>query len=171
MATSALISVSEYLSASYSPDCDYVDGEVQERNLGEFDHATLQAAIIAWFHSYRREWQLLVLPEQRVQVSPTRFRIPDVALLPASYSKEPIVRVPPLVCIEVLSPEDRMGRIRDRCNDYLNFGVPHVWVFDPVLREAFVCDAKGFHAPEGETLAVPGTPIYLPLRQIFAELD
>ncbi len=35
MATKALIPVSEYLRTSYSPDCDYVDGEVQERNLGE----------------------------------------------------------------------------------------------------------------------------------------
>ena len=35
METGGLISVREYLSTSYRPDCDYVDGEVQERNLGE----------------------------------------------------------------------------------------------------------------------------------------
>ena len=51
MATSTLISVAEYLSTSYRPDCDYVDGEVQERNLGEYDHANIQAFSIefsAW---------------------------------------------------------------------------------------------------------------------------
>ena len=36
------ISLEEYLQTSYHPDCDYVDGEVQERNWGEFDHATVQ---------------------------------------------------------------------------------------------------------------------------------
>jgi hypothetical protein len=40
MATSAIVPVSEYLRTSYSPDCDYVDGEVQERNLGEQTTAT-----------------------------------------------------------------------------------------------------------------------------------
>lgn len=84
---------------------------------------------------------------------------------------DPIVRVPPIVCCEVLSRSDTMREMLDRCNDYLRFGVQHVWVFDPVVREAFVCDAKGFHAPESEQLTVPGTPIYLPLPKIFAELD
>ena len=33
----------------YRPDCDYVDGRVVERNLGERDHSKLQAAIAAYF--------------------------------------------------------------------------------------------------------------------------
>ena len=36
---SKLISVEEYLNTTYRPDVEYVDGEIQERNLGEFDHA------------------------------------------------------------------------------------------------------------------------------------
>ncbi len=40
-----LISVEEYLKTSYSPDCDYVDGVVEERNLGERDHSWIQAQI------------------------------------------------------------------------------------------------------------------------------
>ncbi|HWZ34412.1 MAG TPA: hypothetical protein VNX18_23900 [Bryobacteraceae bacterium] len=33
------ISVAEYLATSYRPDCDYIDGHIEERNLGEWDHA------------------------------------------------------------------------------------------------------------------------------------
>ena len=55
MAISALIPVSEYLSTSYDPDCDYVDGQVQERNVGEEDHSDLQNQLI----------QLLRRPECR----------------------------------------------------------------------------------------------------------
>jgi hypothetical protein len=40
------ISVEEYLSTSYRPDCDYVDGLVEERNLGEYDHAAVQSALL-----------------------------------------------------------------------------------------------------------------------------
>ncbi len=47
MAISTLISVAEYLSTSYRPDCDYVDGELLERNSGELEHARLQTAIAA----------------------------------------------------------------------------------------------------------------------------
>jgi hypothetical protein len=42
MATDSLISIREYLSTSYRPDCDYVNGIIEERNLGEYDHARLQ---------------------------------------------------------------------------------------------------------------------------------
>ncbi len=35
MATGALVSVDEYLRTSYRPDCDYVDGILVERNVGE----------------------------------------------------------------------------------------------------------------------------------------
>ena len=54
MATGALISVSEYLSTSYSPDCDYVDGVVEERNLGEHDHARLTMKVAAYFYQPRK---------------------------------------------------------------------------------------------------------------------
>jgi Uma2 family endonuclease len=171
MATGTLISVSEYLNTSYRPDCDYVDGEVLERNLGELEHARLQTAIAIWFGNRQREWNILAVVEQRVQVSEKRFRIPDVSVLNRDQPMESIVRVPPIVCCEVLSRSDTMRSLRDRANDYLRFGVQHVWAFDPVLREAFVCDVRGFHAPKGEELRVSGAPIFLPLKPIFAELD
>jgi Uma2 family endonuclease len=171
MATSTLISADEYLRTSYRPDCDYVDGEVLRRNSGELDHSLLQTVILVWFGSHKREWNILSVVAPRVQVAERRFRIPDVSVLSRDQPMDPIVRVPPIVCCEVLSRSDTMRSLRDRANDYLKFGVQHVWAFDPVLREAFVCDAKGFHAPDGDRLSVLGTPIYLPLRQIFAELD
>jgi hypothetical protein len=40
MATSFLASVDEYLSASYRPDCDCVDGVLLGRNVGRFNHGT-----------------------------------------------------------------------------------------------------------------------------------
>jgi len=171
MATTTLISVDQYLRTSYSPDCDYVDGEVRERNLGEFDHAILQAAIVIWFGNRQREWNILVVPEQRVQVSATRFRIPDVAVLPGDYSREPIVRVPPLACIEILSKDDTLRGIRDKVDDYLSFGVENVWILDPARKDALIADRTGYHAPSGDVLAVRGTPIHLPLQQTFAEFD
>jgi Uma2 family endonuclease len=64
-------------------------------------------------------------------VRPTRFRIPDVCAIPLSDPLVEILRTPPLLCIEILSREDRMSEIQERVEDYLAMGVPAVWVIDP----------------------------------------
>jgi hypothetical protein len=41
--STTLTSLAEYLSTTYHPDRDYVDGQLEERNDGEFEHAAIQA--------------------------------------------------------------------------------------------------------------------------------
>ena len=41
MDATTLVSVEEYLSSVYEPECDYVDGEIEDRNVGEKDHSKL----------------------------------------------------------------------------------------------------------------------------------
>jgi len=138
MATGSLVSVHEYLSTSYRPDRDYVDGVVLERNLGEYDHASLQMAVSAFYYSRRKEWGIRVVPEQRVQVTPTRFRVPDVCVV-IGEPGEQIFRKPPFICIEILSKDDRLSEMRQRVEDYLTFGVLYVWILDPATRQAWRC--------------------------------
>lgn len=45
MATLAPVPVELYLRSSYEPDTDFVDGEVELRPMGEYDHATWQQAL------------------------------------------------------------------------------------------------------------------------------
>src|SRR5258707_1437564 len=99
MASRTLISVEEYLATSYSPDCDYVDGEVLERNLGEWDHSSLQSAILLYLGTRQKAWGIRVVVEQRVQVSRTRFRIPDVCVV-VGEPGEQILTKPPFLWIE-----------------------------------------------------------------------
>ncbi|MGB7556857.1 MAG: Uma2 family endonuclease [Candidatus Korobacteraceae bacterium] len=171
MSSATLVSVQEYLATSYRPDCDFVDGELQERNLGELEHALLQGAIFAWFWARRQEWNILPLPEQRVQVAPTRFRVPDVTVLRIDQPRGPIVTTPPLILIEVLSKDDTLRSMRERVDDYLKFGVQHVWILDPATRRAYVCSRTGFQEPENGVLAVPGTPIRLVLSELFKQIE
>lgn len=69
-----LVSVEEYLRTVYHPDCDYVDGAIVERYVGEKSHAKLQQEILFYLHRRRSQWGIFVIQETRVQVSPTRFR-------------------------------------------------------------------------------------------------
>jgi Uma2 family endonuclease len=171
MSTATLISVEEYLAKSYRPDRELIDGQLVERNLGEYDHSNLQTTLAAWFRSRRREWNIRVVVEQRVQVKPNRFRIPDVTVISRDQPVEPIFRHPPLLCIEVLSREDTLRSVEDRVDDYFAFGVRNVWILDPEKRRAYVCAPGSFREPEGGILVVPGTPIQIPLQDLFADLD
>ena len=171
MSSATLVSVQEYLAANYRPDRDFVDGELQERNLGEIEHSLLQGAIFAWFWTRRKEWTLLPLVEQRVQVSPTRFRVPDVTVLRADQPREPIITNAPLILIEVLSKDDTLRSMQARVDDYLNFGVQHVWIVDPATRRAYACSPTGFQEPQQGVLAVPGTPIRLVLSELFEQIE
>lgn len=49
MATPTALPLETYLRTAYRPDCDYVDGELQERHFGEKDHARLQALLLLFF--------------------------------------------------------------------------------------------------------------------------
>jgi Uma2 family endonuclease len=171
MSSATLISVQEYLTTSYRPDCDFIDGELRERNLGELEHALLQSAILVWFWAKQKEWSVLPVVEQRVQVSATRFRIPDVSVLRADTPREPIITTPPLILIEVLSKDDTLRSMRERVDDYLNFGVQHVWILDPASQRAYICSGTGFQEPDGGVLGVPGTPIRLVLSELFSQLQ
>ena len=126
MAASTQISVEEYLHTTFRPDCDYVDGEVRERNFGEYGHSRPQALFCAYFVVREQQWRVRVLPEQRVQVKVNRFRIPDICVLRLDAPYEQIVTVAPLICIEILSKDDTFKSVNDRLEDYASMGVPNV---------------------------------------------
>jgi Uma2 family endonuclease len=145
---SHLISVEEYLNTTYRPDVDYIDGEIEERNWGEFDHGDVQFGIANLLRNKQQEWNIRVVGETRTQVAPTRFRIPDICVLAAGLPRERIIRTPPLLCVEVLSPRDTLKAVRKRVQDYFDMGVQTVWIFNPETRTAHVCSAITHDRPQ-----------------------
>ena len=166
-----LLTVEEYLHTAYRPDCDYVDGRVEERNVGEYDHGLLQPFLGHLFLQNRVAWSVRAVTDVRTQVKLTRFRCPDVSVLRADAPKEQILTHPPLIVIEILSPEDRLGRFQERIDDYLGFGVENIWIVDPETRRAWTADRFGLHLTQTGELTVPDTPIRVVLSELFAELD
>jgi Uma2 family endonuclease len=165
------VTVEEYLLTSYRPDCDYVDGRVEERNVGEHDHGYLQLLLGYIFMSNRTTWGVRAVTDVRTQVSRSHFRVPDLSVLRADAPKEQILTHPPLIVIEILSPEDRLSRFQDRIDDYLAFGVENIWILDPESRKAWIATRDGLHLVQTGELVVPETPIRVVLSELFAELD
>ena len=167
MATSALVSVEEYLSTSY-PGCDreYLDGQVVERNMGENRHSRIQTLIVIYFGIHYKQYWAAV--ECRMLVTRSRYRIPDVCLLTGPWPSEPgPLTIPPFLVVEVLSPDDRAGDMEEKIADYLAWGVKYVWVVNPETKRAFIHTLGGnWEATEG-VLHTDNPRIELPLSELF----
>jgi Uma2 family endonuclease len=167
MAVATQISAEDYLKTTYRPDCDYVDGEVLERNFGERDHSRPQMRLIMFFGAREKEWRIVVMPEQRVQVKPHRFRIPDVCVVREDDPDDPIVHVPPLICIEILSKDDTFKSVTERLDDYHAMGVPNIWVIEPHAKRGYAYTADGFLEAKDGVLRAADSEIAVPLAGIF----
>lgn len=159
------ITVEEYLTTVYRPDCDYVDGHIEERNLGERSHSRLQLRLLVLLAAQTPPG-VEVLPDVRVQVQPARFRVPDICV--ADAAEEPILTKPPYLCVEVLSPEDRMSRVQVRIRDYFAMGVPCVWVLDPETHQAFISTPdEGLREVKNGILATANPMLEVRLEEVF----
>jgi Uma2 family endonuclease len=160
----ALVPVGEYLSTAYHPDVDYVEGQLEDRNRGEREHGELQARI--WL-LLKRHRGLQPFIETRLMISPSRYRVPDIC----AYEKpeDSIFTRPPALCVEILSPEDRMSRIMNVVRDYLAMGVQTVWVLDPLEKKAYVAEgAVSLREASGSIAAADGR-VTLELDEVFSD--
>ncbi|MGA2116231.1 MAG: Uma2 family endonuclease [Bryobacteraceae bacterium] len=158
MASTTSVAIEQYLSTVYEPEMDYVDGELEDRNVGEKDHSKLQAKLIRLLPA-----TLAVFPEVRIRVSASRFRVPDVCI----YLQEPDEQVftsPPLAVVEILSPEDRMVRMQRKLEDYYAMGCRNVWILDPRGRKAYRYDGSAVAEVQG---SLDAGEVTLPLEKLF----
>ncbi len=127
----------------------------------------MQALLAMWFGQHENQWGYQVVTEQRIQVSPTRVRIPDLALLPLGFQPDVIVSAPALV-IEILSPEDTYSDTQERAQDYRAMGVETIWIIDPKTRTGRMCSGPDW--VESARLEVKGSPLYVVLADIFSQI-
>jgi len=167
MATALQIPLHEYLGINYRPDREYVDGEVRERNVGKWEHARVQWLLALWFGVREKEWGIVGSTEQRVRVSKTRVRVPDLVVL-RSGAQPDVLTDPPLLVIEILSPDDSYSDTQERAQDYRAMGVETVWIIDPKTRSGRMC--CGAEWVESSRLEVKGTQLYVDLPEIFSQL-
>lgn len=140
MNAQAASGIEEYLVTSFaSPDPEYKDGALVERSLPDYLHGKIQLLLGAFFLALRGRYPVFPSVETRMRLRPGLVLIPDIAVF---YPEEPALlpEAPPLIVIEVLSVDDRMGEVRAKLSDYRNWGVNHVWLVDPHSQRFYTCD-------------------------------
>ena len=163
MATQTAISVEEYLATSYEYDPEYVRGEVVDRPMPTKKHSKAQKRLLKIFEPIEDGFGAFVIHEVRSRLEPLIVRLPDVSL----YLREPegdVPTEPPLVAIEIVSPEDRFSRLTEKLAEYRTWGVAHCWMADPESRRLYTFDG---HLEEVDHFILPEFNLTITPAQIF----
>ncbi len=169
MSAGTLISLEEYLSTSYSPDQEYRDGVLVERNVGDKAHALLQLALGAYLRRRRKQWQIEAYTELRIRVRPNWYPLPDVCVYTLPAPQERFPSTMPLLWVEILSQDDKMVEVWNKAHELIANGVPNVWIVNPNTLESELRTAAGVTQLQDKTLRLPDSPIVIPLLAVMDE--
>jgi Uma2 family endonuclease len=183
--TDRAMSLEEWAVMSEDEPGELVDGRLVEEESVGYAHEV----IVGWLIAVLRSW---IVPrggfvgssDARFAVRPNRGRKPDLTVYLPGSRRPPahgLVRVPPDLAIEVVSPTPRDGR-RDRVEkvlEYAAFGVKWYWIVDPQLRtvEIFELGPSGRYTyalglTEGAVDTLPGCEgLTLDVDALWGELD
>jgi Uma2 family endonuclease len=168
MSTKTLMTVEEYLRTSFEDgDCEFVDGEIVEKNMGKHEHADVQGEIFFLLKLLRTTLGLHVLPEIRLRISSSRYRVPDIGVWFSKDIGGSVATVPPFLIVEIFSPDDRMSRMKLKIDEYLSIGASWIWLVNPEERNA-VCYSQA--DPGGsvcDVLRTENPTIEIPLERCW----
>ena len=163
-----LVSVAAYLASNRKPNCDYLDGVLIERPMHTWKHSRIQFRIIQLIEAQFPGF--VGGPELTVQIRPGKFLVPDVVILAVGSVQSPYPTEPVHLCVEVMSPDDRLSAVLSKCEDYHAWGMKTAWVIDPERRRAWVYNAGQLPdevAPDG---CLTADPIEIPLADLLSIL-
>jgi Uma2 family endonuclease len=167
MATKAGITPEQYLHMTFEYDAEFVHGEIVERPMPNYFHGRIQALITSIFSALRSPHRLYACCGVRMKLPADVYRIPDVAAFVIS-PEQAIPENPPLVVVEILSPDDRHYDLMEKLEEYRTWGVDNIWVVDPMSKRLSVYTAAGLQ--NVSSLTLPGYPLELTPTTLFSDL-
>ena len=147
MPVRTLVSPEEYLKTSFEDgDREYVDGELVKRGMPTYLHGKVQALICMQFTDLVKSHSVFAVTEVRHALNPEHlYRIPDIAVFAGEEPTGPVPVTPPLIAIEIASPDDRLTETLKKFEEYRHWGITHIWLIDPEDRKLYTYDKSGLH--------------------------
>lgn len=167
VSTKTQIRAEDYLRMTFEHDAEFVHGEIVERGMPDEIHSAIQFLILLRFGSLIESYSLYPRPEIRMQVAPEKYRIADVAIFAGSRPK-PVPDTPPLIVIEILSKDDRHSELIQKLDEYQQWGIPHLWVIDPMSKRFSLYTELGLQ--NVSSLSLADYPLQLTPVDLFANL-
>jgi Uma2 family endonuclease len=178
------MTLDEWAAMDEDESGELVDGRLEEEEVPNLVHELVVAWLIRVLGNWLGRGGFVFGSDAKYAVRPNRGRKPDVAVYLAPdgsrLPRQGIVRVPPDIVIEVVSPSPRDER-RDRIekmDEYAAFGVRFYWIVDPSLQSLEIFEltagryARAARATEGRLDSVPGCPaLALELDDLWSEVS
>jgi len=168
VATKTQIRAEDYVRMTFEHDAELVHGELRERSLPDYVHGRLEFLLGVQFAKLVSSRPLYPCCEVRMKVAPEVYRIPDVAVFAGKPSNQQVPDTPPFIAIEILSKDDRYVDLMEKLEEYRQWGVPHIWVIDPLAKKFSVYTELG---PQNvSSLTLPECSFQLTPTELFANL-
>lgn len=178
------ISLEEWAALPEDEPGEVVAGRLEEEEVPDLVHEVLVAALCHLLRVWLRPRGGIVAgSETKLAAGKRQGRKPDVVVwLPGRRPpSRGLIRVPPDIAMEIVSPTPRDAR-RDRVekvDDYAAFAIRWYWIVDPELRSLEILelgsDGRYVHAlgaTSGVVDPVPGCEgLILDLDGLWAEVD
>ena len=100
--TPTLVSVDEYLPRPIVRIATTSSGRYWRETSAK--KTKTQRAILFFLHERSKRWNIFVIQEQRIQLSPMRYRVSAICVVLGPEPDEQIFTLPRFLRIEVLSP-------------------------------------------------------------------
>lgn len=126
--------------------CELVNGRVVPTMPTGDEHGDVEAELLTRLRVYGKETGRgrAVGGEVGIYIcrNPDTVRAADVVFISKERDLRPRAKgyfeTAPELVVEVLSPDDRMSRVKEKLRDYFSAGVQVVWVVDPTLRRVLI---------------------------------
>ena len=161
MATKALITPQQYLSTQFEREPELVHGELVERPLPNLIHGRTQQRLAVHLDGVG-----YCCTEVRMRLSEDLYRIPDVAVFEGTGPTEAVPTAPPLLVVEISSPDDRLDAMLQKLDEYRTWGVRHIWLIEPERQRIHVYDQGSLTAVSRLELAEFGFSVTA--QELFA---
>jgi Uma2 family endonuclease len=166
MATKALIFTPEqYLATQFEREPELVRGEIAERPLPTFQRGNIQLRMGSRLMALQQSYPVFTGVEVRVRMALDLFRIPDISMWEGA-APEGVPTSPPLLVVEISSPDDRLDAMLQKLEEYRVWGVRHIWLIEPELKRIHVYDHGSLR--EVSRLELPQFGFALNAEQAFA---
>ncbi len=113
MATKALVTPEQYLTTHFEREPEPVHGEIAEKSLPTKSHGRTRQRLAVLLDSAG-----YCCTEVRMRLSKDLYRIPDVAVFEGAGPAEEVPSNPPLLVVEISSPDYRLHDLLQKFEDY-----------------------------------------------------
>jgi Uma2 family endonuclease len=146
-----LLSIEEFREryAEEKPYYEYWFGEAIQKSVPTWLHSLLQAIVSELLNHAG----YAAGPEVELRIDPEWQPKADVAA--ALTIEHPYPTKPVEVVVEILSPEDRMSKVYEKCAHYARIGIRATFVLDPQLRYAWEWSRETENLERVQTLQLP----------------